>query len=525
MPAAKHDLLSITNLLESQGSKLLADPGKYTTKTHIQYTCILCNGIGYAQLQVILKSGPRCADCSKNVRIDKMAKTNTGAKRTIVNKNPNQGVKKRKYNVTSLTNLIAQYGATLLNSDEMDDKIGTKTKVSFVCNCGIEHTKQVRDISRGGAYCHECTKIQKSDKISEKKTKIPETVSDPDCEHLCSNCKKVYPLSEFQHDQSDDIATVWCKTCRDKKKVHNNTLRERRKISTLDDPTKQKCTSCLVWRSVDDFENDNTSCASVCRKNGLKGWYVHKERCEAFNATNDTLKMCMRCWKKCDKSDFITDVNHIDGKLCSTCRQQIFTRSDEIADAYLNLKKGQVCGDCGLDDYRFLEFDHVDPSNKQLLLSEAKSLAQLKTEIAKCVLRCGLCHIRRTKMQLNYGDGNRQKRYVDDIKREIGGCAKCGWYDPNLLEGLQFDHIDPKNKEYCVSYLVAYSKSLDLIDKEIEKCQLLCINCHKLKTIEDNGYYLYFQETFGKTRAELRQHRIDNGGKLTLDCLIDDAVF
>lgn len=55
---------------------------------------------------------------------------------------------------------------------------------------------------------------------------------------------------------------------------------------------------------------------------------------------------------------------------------------------------GGSCQKCGNSDSRVLDFDHVDPAAKQMLISQSysKPLAELEAEIAKCRLLCANCH-------------------------------------------------------------------------------------------------------------------------------------
>lgn len=55
-------------------------------------------------------------------------------------------------------------------------------------------------------------------------------------------------------------------------------------------------------------------------------------------------------------------------------------------------------------------------------------------------------------------------------------CIKCGESD---IACLDFHHIDPKTKDDTVSRLLAYLRSKERILKEIEKCEVLCANCHR----------------------------------------------
>lgn len=60
--------------------------------------------------------------------------------------------------------------------------------------------------------------------------------------------------------------------------------------------------------------------------------------------------------------------------------------------------RSSTCADCGLDDIRLLEFDHVSgkTANVTVLAREGCSLKRLKEEMSRCEVRCPNCHRRRT---------------------------------------------------------------------------------------------------------------------------------
>lgn len=54
-----------------------------------------------------------------------------------------------------------------------------------------------------------------------------------------------------------------------------------------------------------------------------------------------------------------------------------------------------------------------------------------------------------------------------------GKCEICG-YDKCLV-ALEAHHVDPSTKDFSISDVA----SLDRIERELEKCVLLCANCHR----------------------------------------------
>ena len=71
----------------------------------------------------------------------------------------------------------------------------------------------------------------------------------------------------------------------------------------------------------------------------------------------------------------------------------------------------------------------------------------------------------------------RHRTFLRRYKR-LKGCTICGWKESTW--GLHFDHIDPKKKKANVSEMAEYS--IESLKKEIRKCNLLCANCHSIRT-------------------------------------------
>ena len=73
-----------------------------------------------------------------------------------------------------------------------------------------------------------------------------------------------------------------------------------------------------------------------------------------------------------------------------------------------------------------------------------------------------------------------KKRYYETLSESIeklgGKCVKCG-----VTERLEFDHIHPKNKSFEITRGLLMGDR-EKFQEELDKCQLLCYDCHLEKT-------------------------------------------
>lgn len=67
----------------------------------------------------------------------------------------------------------------------------------------------------------------------------------------------------------------------------------------------------------------------------------------------------------------------------------------------------------------------------------------------------------------------RKKIKTKAIKYKGGKCIKCGYN--KYVEALEFHHLDESKKEFLISSNFGWGKK----KKELDKCILVCSNCHK----------------------------------------------
>lgn len=99
---------------------------------------------------------------------------------------------------------------------------------------------------------------------------------------------------------------------------------------------------------------------------------------------------------------------------------------------------------------------------------------------------CKECH---AKIRAKYYERNKSSEisYVSQRRKELSKwlkeyksnlkCNRCGEDHPATLE---FHHINPAEKEVAISQVIRVKGwSIDRIMEEVNKCEVLCCNCHR----------------------------------------------
>jgi transcription elongation factor Elf1 len=61
------------------------------------------------------------------------------------------------------------------------------------------------------------------------------------------------------------------------------------------------------------------------------------------------------------------------------------------------------------------------------------------------------------------------------VEYKGGACERCGYNKSN--RALDFHHVDPSQKDFGIGYR-GYTRSWEKVKKELDKCILVCSNCH-----------------------------------------------
>lgn len=83
--------------------------------------------------------------------------------------------------------------------------------------------------------------------------------------------------------------------------------------------------------------------------------------------------------------------------------------------------------------------------------------------------RCKKCSVEAVQRR-------REKLKLLAVEYKGGECEVCGY--KKCVNALEFHHIDPNEKEFGVGEN-GYTRSIEAIKKELDKCILVCSNCHR----------------------------------------------
>lgn len=168
-------------------------------------------------------------------------------------------------------------------------------------------------------------------------------------------------------------------------------------------------------------------------------------------------------------------------------------------DKYRNFK---VCSKCG-EEKRLADFPRrYRESSTQGKKYPAADPRRYRGECKECYRKTRAVSAtppnakrqgrQRKRKYANYAEGKRKRRIATQLKLfeylAEKGCCDCGIRDPRVLE---FDHIDPAQKASKIARLVSdgFTWSSPKLRQEILRCRVICANCHRLHTIEQQSYY------------------------------------
>lgn len=183
---------------------------------------------------------------------------------------------------------------------------------------------------------------------------------------------------------------------------------------------------------------------------------------------------------------------------------------------------GGKCIKCNDENIFHLCFHHREKEEKEEKIQKMKTIrwSKILSEIKKCDLLCENCHQELHDQNIEGWTRTNKRIYLEYKRQE---CEICK-YKKNQ-QSLSFHHKNPNEKSFSMRDIrIKYISELDdYIKAELDKCEVLCRNCHnekhvdmeKFENLKDKIYLkvLNFKETQPKISRDDVYKMFDSGIK------------
>lgn len=148
----------------------------------------------------------------------------------------------------------------------------------------------------------------------------------------------------------------------------------------------------------------------------------------------------------------------------------------------LNISSNRIGFDVNIDDMQ----DYYNECKSSLKVSKKFNIS--KSTVLKYIItdkKTKMTDDERKKSKVKYVIDWRKDKKIKLIEYKGGGCEICGYN--KSIRSLSFHHKDSNEKDFGIS---AKSYSYEKLKKEVDKCILVCSNCHGEihDEIEEKGY-------------------------------------
>lgn len=226
---------------------------------------------------------------------------------------------------------------------------------------------------------------------------------------------------------------------------------------------------------------------------------VIKNEIEFYKRGNKLRADCKECFKKQVRLNALNNRDKIssDKKRYYRINKNKFQHyrkqlRDEKKSIIEKIKENP-CDDCWLCfPYCAMDFDHREPNKKKTGISKILNCPYtvhvLLSELEKCDLVCACCHRNRTYKLWEASKNCRKRTYPSRDRKHVfinsyktnKPCVDCGkCFNPWQMD---FDHLPNKQKKFKISKAATTKVSFEEILQEIDKCELVCVNCHRIRT-------------------------------------------
>jgi DNA-binding CsgD family transcriptional regulator len=169
--------------------------------------------------------------------------------------------------------------------------------------------------------------------------------------------------------------------------------------------------------------------------------------------------------------------------------------------------KGGKCKICGISDLSrpwIYQFHHLDKTKKEFGIHELNgvSFSRMKKEAEKCICVCENCHKQIHSDEIIIDKTTANKLMFLEYKK-TDCCEKCGYKE--CIKSLDFHHMSSKEFELADIISQQSHKKVEelkeIIEKELDKCAVVCGNCHRDIHSNIDMFNKYKKKIFEKVKT------------------------
>lgn len=152
--------------------------------------------------------------------------------------------------------------------------------------------------------------------------------------------------------------------------------------------------------------------------------------------------------------------------VCKKCNTS-FPNRVKINGRTRNISRRKYCLDCspfGAHNTRQIENESIKQYDENRICQRCKQNFTYNRKENNTKTFCSSCYLLLKRTE-------RKKRAVEYLG---GKCEICGYN--RCMSALDFHHKSPDKKEFAISTM--YYISWNRIEQELDKCMLVCKNCH-----------------------------------------------
>lgn len=294
----------------------------------------------------------------------------------------------------------------------------------------------------------------------------------------CNVCGEMMPLELFAHNGKDATGNIQrkphCRKCASLKARQLYTSREAAGL----------CVGCGGERKDPNIKHCQ-ECLDKIRKHG-------KSMCEKRRHLN----LCIRCGEPAR-----------DGKKeCQKCADNYSQRAKAQYQQRKQMGRCVTCGQISIDGINLCK-----ECNEKQSVTNKKYYSKMR-KAGLCVY-CGRpSGLNATCVDCRNKESRKREAVIRKVVDYLGGsCQICG-LKTNEIEIYDCHHVDPKEKEKGIGEL--RHKDWAIIIAELEKCILLCANCHR--RLHKGRFSANILDSLVKGQREHNLIRLDNSPRLKI---------